>query len=131
MMRDRHRVGQPTWVMIRNCRDVGRPSRVDRACLNCGKNVDRKEDEPKKCKPWNSSPAFELSQSVFFASIFESSVIEKETSRPADQASIPEGHNELTMLFKPFRMLECDNLHAQLNAFITNDGRRFLALQVH
>jgi hypothetical protein len=130
-MRDRHRVGQPTWVTIRNCHDVGRPSRVHRARLNCGKNVDRKEDEPKKRKPWDSSPALELSQDVFFASIFESPVIEKETSRPADQASLPKGHNELTMLFKPIRMLACDNFHAQLNAFITNDARRLPALRVH
>jgi hypothetical protein len=65
-MRDRHRVGQPTWVTIRDCHDVGRPSRVHRAYLNCGKNVDRKEDEPKKRKPWDSSPALELSQGVFF-----------------------------------------------------------------
>jgi hypothetical protein len=55
----------------------------------------------------------------------------KETSCPVDQASLPKGHNELTVLFKPFWVLECDNLHAQLNAFITNDACRLLAPRVH
>ena|SRR6266849_2166065 len=90
----------------------------------------------KKMSPRNANhgtPLLRLSsrKALFFASIFDSSVIEKETSRPADQASLLEGHNELTMLFKPFRMLECDNLHAQLNAFITNDACRLLASRVH
>jgi hypothetical protein len=55
----------------------------------------------------------------------------KPFGRPCDKASLPKGHNELTVLFKPFGVLECDNLHAQLNAFITNDARRLLAFRVH
>jgi hypothetical protein len=55
----------------------------------------------------------------------------KQTSCPVDQVSLPKGHNELTVLFKPFWVLECDYLYAQLNAFITNDAFRLLALRVH
>ena len=72
-----------------------------------------------------------LWQSLFHHEAVRPNAFSNGPSRPTDQASRPEGHNELTMLFKPFRMLECDNLHAQLNAFITNDARRFLALRVH
>jgi hypothetical protein len=32
------------------------------------------------------------------------------------------------MLLKPFWVLDRDNLYAQLNAFITNDGGSLLAL---
>ena len=55
----------------------------------------------------------------------------KETSRPAGRASVPKARDELTMLFKPFRPLGCDYLHAQLNAFITNNSCGLLALRVH
>jgi hypothetical protein len=48
-----------------------------------------------------------------------------------DFTLLPKARDELTMLFQPLRVLGCDNLHKQLNAFIANDGRPFLAFQIH
>jgi hypothetical protein len=88
-MRDRHRVGQPTWIVIRNCHDVGRPSRVHFACSNRGKNVDRKEEQSNSCKPWYASSTFELPQGA--SAGFESQfvwhrMVSNETARPTGSA---------------------------------------------
>jgi hypothetical protein len=37
----------------------------------------------------------------------------------------------LAVLFKPFRLLQGYGLHAQLNAFVTNDSGGLLALHIH
>jgi hypothetical protein len=50
---------------------------------------------------------------------------------PLTELHFPSVATNFAVLFKPFRLLQGDDLHAQLNAFVANDSGGLLAFHVH